>query len=108
MKLITVGIIVLVWFLNLSSNVVKTSEVTQKSGEFFIGGIINDWNLKHNGSNVVVLIDVGAKHEVTDIVISKIPKENSIIVTDPKKCENLYRSKAEFVIIVSDIYEVVS
>lgn len=51
-----------------------------KSPEFHIQQLITDWNVKYCGSNLVVVIDVGVKSEITDYILKKIPKENSVAV----------------------------
>jgi hypothetical protein len=82
--------------------------VVASNPEFYIKKLIENWNSKYKGSNLVVLIDIGNQSKVTMNILMNIPKENSVIVMSSETCRSLEHGKAEFIIIVSDVYKSVS
>jgi hypothetical protein len=78
------------------------------TSEVYIGKIISDWNSKYQGSNLVAVIDIGIQSEAKTNVLVNIPKENTVIVMSPEMCQSMSHGKAEFIIIVSDLYDTVS
>jgi hypothetical protein len=89
-------------------SVTETSLATSHSPAFYVNGLISDYNRKHPGTNQIVVLNIGKKSDLWENVIKVIPKDNPMIIVDPKQCKLIEKRKAEFVVIVSDMFERVS
>jgi hypothetical protein len=54
------------------------------------------------------VLNIGKKSDLLENVIKVIPKDNPVIIVEPIQCKLIQKRKAEFVIIVSDMFEMVS
>jgi hypothetical protein len=89
-------------------SVTKTSLAVSQSPLFYVSGLISDWNKKHPGVNQVVVLNVGRKSDLSADLFKSIPRDNPVIIVDPKQCKLIEKRKAEFVVITSDIFDAVS
>lgn len=79
----------------------KTSKIDELPA-FFVGQLIKDFNSKSKGSDLVLLLDIGERSDLTKNILSTIREENVVIALSLGNCELLNRGKAEFVVILSD------
>jgi hypothetical protein len=79
-----------------------------KTSEMILSDFMFDWNLKHSGSNLIVVMNIGKSSEMTDNVLKMIPKKFSAVVLSTSHCQSLGQVKAEFVIVISAVYDFVS
>lgn len=75
---------------------------------FHVVNWIKDFNEKHSGTNQIVVLDIGRKSDLLENMLRNVPEGNSVVTVEPTKCNEIETRKAEFVVIFSDVSEVVS
>jgi hypothetical protein len=86
----------------LNSNLVPSNRAA------FISDLIKDWNRKHSKTCNVLFFSIGKKSDLTQEIIRRIPKDNAVILADPKQCKSVENREGAFIIIESDVFEAVS
>jgi hypothetical protein len=91
-----------------SSSELLNSNLVPSKRAAFISDLIKDWNRKHSETCNVLIFNIGKKSDLTQEIIRRIPKDNAVILADPKQCESVENREGAFIIIESDVFEAVS
>ena len=75
---------------------------------FYVNGLVEDWNKKHNQIGEVVVFNIGKENYFSQNVAKIIPKDNPVTILDPSRCDLIETRKAAFIIITLDIFSAVS
>ena len=86
----------------------KTFLTQSHSPLFYLSRLIEDWNQKHPEISNIVVFNIGQNKETLENVLKIIPKDNPVVITDPKQCKICEHQKAAFVIFVTKDFNNVS
>ena len=64
-------------------------------------------NLKYPETKDVIVFSFGQNKETLKNVIKNIPKDNPVVISDPKQCKIGEYQKAAFIVIITDDYNYV-
>ena len=87
---------------------IKRAIYVNKRPLFYVNGLIEDWNKKHDQIGDVVVFNIGKENYFSQNVAKNIPKNNPLTILDPSRCDSIETRKAAFIIITLDIFSAVS
>ena len=74
----------------------------------FVGDVMINWAEKHSARSDVVIVNIGNKDTSVKTLAKRISRDFAAIYPEPNTAEQFKSAKAAFVVIFSDIFDVVS